>query len=151
GHKHADQPHPVWLLRARREWPRRRTTEHRNELASPHGQPPSRPVEQGETITGRPVLCVTANWTAPLPDWVKSRSYRITAFPTAFRSVADITHAGSLLQMISLMRYAATFPPTPSKGRRSSNLEIVACETLNVRAISAWISPLPSRSNASCR
>src|SRR5262245_38648309 len=37
GHQHADQPHPVRLLRARRERPRgRRATEQRDELAPLH-------------------------------------------------------------------------------------------------------------------
>jgi len=72
------------------------------------------------------------------PDWVKTGCYRVTALPTALRPAADI--AVRRRWMISPMRYAATLAgalaPTPSKGRRSSNLEIVACETLNVRAIS---------------
>jgi hypothetical protein len=46
-----------------------------------------------------------------------------------------LVHCG--WQMIHRDVYAATLAPTPSKGRCSSNLEIVACETLNVRAISA--------------
>src|SRR5262249_36369530 len=35
-HQHADPPHPVGLLRARRERPRRRTTEQRDEVALVH-------------------------------------------------------------------------------------------------------------------
>src|SRR5262245_40223956 len=35
-HQHADPPHPLGLLRARRERPRRRATEQRDELASFH-------------------------------------------------------------------------------------------------------------------
>src|SRR5262245_53398436 len=35
-HQHADPPHPVRLLRARRERPRRRAAEQRDELASFH-------------------------------------------------------------------------------------------------------------------
>jgi hypothetical protein len=34
-HKHADPPHPLALLCARRERPRRRTAEQRDELAPP--------------------------------------------------------------------------------------------------------------------
>ena len=38
GHEHADAPHPLGLLRARRERPRRRrAAEQRDELAPPHG------------------------------------------------------------------------------------------------------------------
>jgi hypothetical protein len=33
---HADAPDPLWLLRARRERPRRRAGEQRDELAAPH-------------------------------------------------------------------------------------------------------------------
>jgi hypothetical protein len=33
GQEHADAPHPLGLLRARRERPRHRATEERNELA----------------------------------------------------------------------------------------------------------------------
>jgi hypothetical protein len=33
-HQDADPPHPLGLLRARREWPRRRATEQRYELAA---------------------------------------------------------------------------------------------------------------------
>ena len=37
GHEHADAPHPLALLRARRERPRRRrAAEQRDELAPPH-------------------------------------------------------------------------------------------------------------------
>src|SRR5262249_24788753 len=35
-HEHADASHPLRLLRARRERPRRRAAEQRNELAPPH-------------------------------------------------------------------------------------------------------------------
>src|SRR5262249_55531748 len=35
-HQHADPPHPVALLRAHRERPRRRAAEQRDELAPPH-------------------------------------------------------------------------------------------------------------------
>ena len=36
-HQHADPPHPVGLLRAGRERPRRHAAEQRDELAPPHG------------------------------------------------------------------------------------------------------------------
>jgi hypothetical protein len=36
GHEHADPPHPVALLCARRERPRRRAAEERNEIAAVH-------------------------------------------------------------------------------------------------------------------
>ncbi len=36
GHQHADAPHPLGLLRARRERPRRRAAEQRDELAPLH-------------------------------------------------------------------------------------------------------------------
>src|SRR5262245_30346766 len=36
GHQHADAPHPHALLRPRRERPRRRAAEQRDELALPH-------------------------------------------------------------------------------------------------------------------
>jgi hypothetical protein len=35
-HQHADGPHTVGLLRACRQWPRRRTAEQRDEVASFH-------------------------------------------------------------------------------------------------------------------
>src|SRR5262249_51823222 len=35
-HEHADTPHPLGLLGAGREWPRRRAAEQRDELAPPH-------------------------------------------------------------------------------------------------------------------
>src|SRR6516162_121866 len=35
-HEHADAPHLLWLLRARREWPRHRAAEQRYEIAPPH-------------------------------------------------------------------------------------------------------------------
>jgi hypothetical protein len=36
-HQHADPPHPLALLRARREWPRdRRAAEQRDEIAPVH-------------------------------------------------------------------------------------------------------------------
>ena len=38
-HKHADAPHPLGLLRACGERPRRRAAEKRDELASPHVRP----------------------------------------------------------------------------------------------------------------
>jgi hypothetical protein len=38
---HADAPHPTRLLRLRRERPRRRAAEQRDELAPPHGRPSS--------------------------------------------------------------------------------------------------------------
>jgi hypothetical protein len=34
GHEYPDAPHALWLLRARRKWPRRRAAEQRDELAS---------------------------------------------------------------------------------------------------------------------
>jgi len=34
-HEHADAPHLLWLLRARREWPRHRAAEQRYEIAPP--------------------------------------------------------------------------------------------------------------------
>src|SRR5262249_40825534 len=36
GHQHADAPHSLWLLRARRERPRGRAAEKRDELATLH-------------------------------------------------------------------------------------------------------------------
>ena len=42
GHEHADAPHPLALLRARRERPRRRrAAEQRDEFAPPHVRPPA--------------------------------------------------------------------------------------------------------------
>ena len=41
-HEHADAPHPLALLRARRQRPRRRAAEQRDELAPPHGLPSGR-------------------------------------------------------------------------------------------------------------
>src|SRR6266540_641860 len=35
-HQHADAPHPLGLLRARRQWPRGRAAEQRDELAAVH-------------------------------------------------------------------------------------------------------------------
>ena len=35
-HEHADAPHPLGLLRARRQRPRRRAADERDELAPPH-------------------------------------------------------------------------------------------------------------------
>src|SRR5262245_17339010 len=37
--QHADEPHPVWLLRPRGERPDRRAANKRNELAPPHAAP----------------------------------------------------------------------------------------------------------------
>src|SRR5262249_60340653 len=39
-HKHADASHPLALLRARRQWPRRRTADERDDLAPPAARHP---------------------------------------------------------------------------------------------------------------
>src|SRR6516164_2995158 len=40
--QHAHPPHAVWLLRPRREWPRRRTSNNFDELSPPHVRPKAR-------------------------------------------------------------------------------------------------------------
>jgi hypothetical protein len=59
------------LLRARRERASSRTADVRDEFPSPHE--PSLSPEDETLPHQRKLLCVTANWTAPLPDWVMNR------------------------------------------------------------------------------
>ena len=60
GQEDADAPHPLGLLRARRERPRRRAAEQRDELAPPHVLPSA----EDHTLPqrARNALCITAKW-----------------------------------------------------------------------------------------
>jgi hypothetical protein len=73
-HQHADPPHPARLLRARGEWPSGcRTSEQRDELATPHGLPST---GQGRTLPHhcvRKLPCIAARLIVEWQSWVKSR------------------------------------------------------------------------------
>src|SRR6516225_5588325 len=59
-HQHADPPHPLGLLRTRRDRPRRSAAESTDEIATPHGPPSTR---AAYPYHGRLRCASQQNWT----------------------------------------------------------------------------------------
>ena len=81
---HGNAVHSL-MLRARRQRPRRRAAEQRDELAPPHVCSPQPRITPYHTVPAKAALCVTANLAAQCLSWVcavERRRFPVGARPT---------------------------------------------------------------------
>jgi hypothetical protein len=87
GREHADAPHPLALLCARREWPRSRAAEQFDEIASPHVPPSARGSHPTTSLEG---LCITAKLIVEWQRWVKTGKAHNEQNISGLPPIADI-------------------------------------------------------------